>query len=297
MKRRIIDIHNHPCWLGHNIDKTVHNMDELGIEKTWLLAWELPKNEFAYCSYYNAYLDPRGDGTGAPLELVVEGLQKYPDRFIGGWTPDPRDPNGRAKLKSAVDLHGIKVYGELKCRMRYDDPDAIMMFRYCAELGLPVVFHLQWAANVPAEVTNDVNKWLEWYGGDMTCVENMCRLCPDTQFIGHGPGFWLHISGGVDESSDGYPFPKGPVKTGGKLPELMRKHNNLHCDLSGGSGRTALQRDPQHAEKFLAEFQDRIMYGRDEFTDKLSVTLTKLSLSDDMLDKICFRNAQAMISG
>ena len=295
MTRRIIDIHTHPCWLGHNIDKTVNNMDELGIEKTWLLAWELPEKEFSYCGYYNATLDPRGGGIGAPLWLVVEGLQKYPDRFIGGWTPDPRDPAARAKLKAAADLHGIRVYGELKCRMRYDDPDAIMMFRYCGELGLPVVFHLQWAANVPRETTYDVNKWIEWYGGDMDCVENMCRLCPDTQFIGHGPGFWLHISGDPDDSSDGYPYPTGLVKPGGRLPELLQKYSNLHCDLSGGSGRGPLERDPEHAKKFITDFQDRIMFGRDEFTGRLLDVLAKIDLADQVLDKVCCRNAEAMI--
>ena len=291
MSRRIIDIHNHPNWHGVNIDKLVANMDEHGIEKTWLLSWEISQEEFDLAPYYHAAMDPRG--IAAPLWMVVEALRKYPDRFIGGWAPDPRDRHVRAKLKAAVEIHGIKVYGELKCRMRYDNPDAIATFKYCAELGLPVLFHLECQKVRMERFDKGIYDWPEWYGGDMTVVDNMCRLCGDTQFIGHGPGFWADISGDANESTEVYPA--GPVTPGGAITELLRKHRNLHCDLSAGSGCNSLARDIEHAKKFVAEFQDRIMFGRDYFDRAQLDVLEKINPGDEIMDKILHQNAEKLL--
>ncbi|MFA5865573.1 MAG: amidohydrolase family protein [Phycisphaerae bacterium] len=291
MAKKIIDIHNHPNWHGHNIDKLVKNMDEHGIEKTWLLAWEISEKEFDFSPYYHEHMDPRG--LCAPLWMVIEGVQKYPDRFIGGWAPDPRDRYVRPKLKAAVKIHGIKVYGELKCRMRYDSPDAIATFRYCGELGMPVLFHLECPQIILKRFNESIYAWPEWYGGDMSAVDNICRLCPDTNFIGHGPGFWREMSAGADESEEGYP--SGPVKPGGRLVESLRKYINLHCDLSAGSGCNALSRDFDHAKKFVMEFQDRIMFGRDYFDRSQMDVLDHLNLPDEVQEKLYHLNAERLI--
>ena len=42
----IIDAHNHADWYGHNVHRTVENMDKYGIDKTWILTWEAPADEF-----------------------------------------------------------------------------------------------------------------------------------------------------------------------------------------------------------------------------------------------------------
>ena len=34
----------------------------------------------------------------------------------------------------------------------------------------------------------------QWYMGDIDAVERTLQKCPDTTFIGHGPGWWAHIS-------------------------------------------------------------------------------------------------------
>lgn len=291
MSRRIIDIHNHPNWHGVNIDNLVANMDELGIEKTWLLSWEISQQEFDVTPIYHEAMDPRG--LCAPLWMVVEGLHKYPDRFIGGWAPDPRDRHVRPKLKSAIRLHGIRVYGELKCRMRYDNPDAIATFRYCGELGLPVVFHLECPEYKLEQQCKNSFEWPEWYGGDISVVENMCRLCPDTQFIGHGPGFWQEISGDADENVKCYP--SVPVTPGGRLIKLLNKYKNLHCDLSATSGRNAFARDLKHARQFMMKYQRRILFGRDYFDRSLLDVLEKLELSEKTMDRILCRNAEKLL--
>ena len=43
----IIDAHNHPDWHGHNLDRFLQNMDEHGIDRTWLLSWESPVDEYS----------------------------------------------------------------------------------------------------------------------------------------------------------------------------------------------------------------------------------------------------------
>jgi len=287
MPRRIIDAHNHPNWVGYTVDKLVENMDQYGIAKTWLLTWEISEYEFNLCPNYHEHMDPRG--LCAPLWMVIEGVRKYPDRLIPGWAPDPRDRFVRAKLKSAVALHGLKVYGELKVRMRYDNPDAIATFRYCAELGLPVLFHLECVPFMMKRQCSDLHQWPAWYGGDMSVVENMCRDCPDTIFIGHGPGFWREISADVDQAESSYP--KGPIKSPGRVVELMRRYDNLYGDLSASSGATSLERDPAHGREFVLEFQDRIVFGRDGFDRRQLDVLEKLSLPDDVMDKVLYRNA------
>ncbi|MCE5340164.1 MAG: amidohydrolase [Planctomycetaceae bacterium] len=291
MPTKIIDIHNHPNWHGHNIDALIANMNKYGIEKTWLLAWEISKEEFDIAPIYHQVMDPRG--LCAPLWMVVEGLHKYPDRFIGGWAPDPRDKFVRAKIKAAINLHGIKIYGELKCRLRYDNPDAIATFQYCGQLGLPVLFHLQYDRQVINAFASNIDNWPEWYGGDISVVETMCRLCPDTKFIGHGPGFWQAIS--VEGNDTDTYYPTGQIKVEGLLAKLMRKYDNLYCDLSAGSGCNALERDLQYAEKFITEFQNRIMFGRDYFDNRQLNVLKKLNLSENISAKILYINAENIL--
>ena len=291
MSRRIIDCHNHPYWHGKDIDGLVANMDKLGIEKTWLLSWELPRHEFDVTPGYYAAFDPRG--IAAPLNGVLEGLRAYPDRFVGGWAPDPRDRHARARLTAAVRIHGIRVYGELKCRMRYDNPDAIAMFRHCGDLGLPVLFHLQFYRSALEKQCEGIDAWPEWHGGDIDVVDAMCRMCPRTFFIGHATCFWRHISG--DATRDTESYPKKPVKPRGRLKTLLRKHGNLYCDFSAGSGRNALERDMKHARRFVREFQDRILFGRDMYDARHLDVLDELGLGEDILDKVLRRNAEAVL--
>jgi len=290
--KKIIDIHNHPNWHGHNIDQLVANMNKHGISKTWLLSWELPEKEFNVEPAYHKCMDPRG--LSAPLWMVIEGLQKYPSRFIGGWAPDPRDRHTRAKLEAAVNIHGIRVYGEMKLRMRYDDPDAISMYHQCARLKLPVLFHLEAPPFMLEKQNSDTLQWQPWYGGGIEVVENMCKICPDTIFIGHGPGWWREISADANKSSKSYPG--GKVEKDGAIVVLMRKYKNLYGDLSAGSGRNALARDMKHAKSFIHEFQDKLLFGRDYFDNALMKTLLELKLENKIMKKLLYENAEKLIN-
>ncbi len=284
---RIIDAHNHPDWHGYNLDRFLRNMEQYGIEKTWLFSWECPVDEYDP-TYNNVFVhDP--DGCPIPFTNCLAYKQQAPDKFVLGYAPDPRRPDAIDQLEAAVSIHGVKLYGELKLRMMYDDLDALRMYRYCGAHGLPVTVHIDYEFDTSRKYPRP--NW--WYGGGIEPFERAVAACPDTVFIGHAPGFWAHISG--DDQYDKAPYPTGPVVPGGKLPRMFRAYPNLHADLSAGSAYTALTRDPVFATDFLIEFQDRLLFGRDYFDDRMQGFLNDLNLPEDVLTRIFSGNALRLV--
>ena len=113
-------------------------------------------------------------------------------------------------------------------------------------------------------------------------------------FLGHAQSFWGEISGDGKAETDYYP--SGKVVEGGKLIRLLETYPNLYCDISAGSGRGALSRDPEFAAKFLDTYQDRVLFARDMLDNGHQELLRSLGLSDTVLDKILYQNAQKLIS-
>lgn len=283
----IIDDHNHANWHGHDFNKFIENMDKNGIDVTWILTWLSPMDEVDPDTCY-AFGTEYEKGP-ISFENCLAYKQKAPDRFVLGFAPDPRKPDAIDRLKSAVAIYGVQVYGELKLRMMYDDWDAIRMFRYCGEAGLPVLVHIDY--EFPKRYNYPRPNW--WYGGGIEAFERAVAKCPETNFLGHAPGFWAHISG--DDQYDKVPYPTGKVKEGGKLVEMLRKYPNLYCDISAGSGANALKRDPEFTKKFLTEFSDRVLYGRDYFDNVHQEVLNSLGLPSEILDKIYYKNALKLV--
>ncbi len=158
---------------------------------------------------------------------------------------------------------------------------------------MPVLFHLEAPEYRLVQQCKGPTEWAEWYGGEIGVVGNICAQCPKTTFIGHGPGFWREISGGAERKAEVYP--SGPVRPGGQVTALMRKYRNLHADLSANSGANALRRDKAHARRFLAEFQDRVLFGRDQFDGSLMEVLSGLNLGEAVLEKVLRGNAEKLV--
>lgn len=283
---KIIDAHNHPRWLGFGIDKHVANMDELGIDVTWLLTWESPPNEHSASNI--SKMNPMRENLIA-LEDCVAAAEKYPGRFVPGYCPDPRHPYAIDRLESAIDIYGVRICGEWKYRMLFDDPDNIRMWRYCGEKGLPVTIHLDY----PSDKVRDNPRTNYWYGGSMESLERAMRAAPDTIVLGHGPGFWATISGDGKHLTEGYP--KGPIKSGGALVRMMREYPNLYADNSAGSGHNALTRDRDFGRDFILEFQDRILYARDMFDNRHREMFESFDLPADVREKIFSKNALKLV--
>ena len=283
----IIDVHNHPEWHKHNLDAFLENMKQYNIDKTWLLSWESPADE--YDPYINQIVPFIGLTGPIPFSRCVEYAERAPGKFILGYAPDPRRPEAIDQLKAAIDIYGVRVYGELKVRMMLDNPDALRMFRFCGENGLPVTVHLDYEFSTGATYP----RRNYWYGGGIEALGRALKACPETIFLGHAPGFWAHISG--DGKYDKEAYPTGPVLPGGRLISLLRECPNLYCDLSAGSGCNAMTRDPEFARSFLIEFQDRVLYARDYFDNVHQDFLNSAHLPQTVLDKIYSGNALRLV--
>jgi predicted TIM-barrel fold metal-dependent hydrolase len=282
----IIDAHNHPDWHGHNLERFLENMEKHGIDRTWLLSWESPVDEYSPQYNYVSLGDPWGP---IPFARCLAYKERAPDKFVLGYAPDPRRPDAIDRLQAAIEIYGVGVYGELKLRMMYDNPDALRMFRFCGEMGLPVVVHIDYEFDTGSKYPRP--NW--WYGGGIEAFERAVRACPGTIFNGHAPGFWAHISG--DDQYDKVGYPGGAVAPGGKVVEMLRQYDNLYGDLSAGSGFNALQRDREFAKDFVLEFQDRLLYARDYFDNRHQEFLNSLGLPAEVLTKIYAGNALRLV--
>ncbi len=283
----IIDAHNHPDWHGHNVERFVENMAANHIDRTWLLTWECPPDEY---DPSNLAAIPSVDERG-PISFTksLPYVQRYPSKFVLGYAPDPRRPEAIDQLAAAIDTYGVRVCGEIKLRMMYDNPDALRLYRFCGEKGLPVTFHLDYEFDTGRRYPRP--NW--WYGGGIEAFERAIRACPNTIFLGHGPGFWAHISN--DDQFDKVAYPTGKVVRDGKITQMLRAYPNLYCDMSAGSGHGALARDVEHATDFLIEFQDRVLYARDYFDDRHQTLLNSLNLPETVLAKIYAGNALKLV--
>ena len=288
---RIIDAHNHPDWHCHDLKKFLENMAQYNIEKTWLLSWESPLEEChegsprVICGPIVAKRN-----VAIPFDRCLSYYERAPEKFILGFCPDPRDPQASRYLIAAHDIYGAKVCGECKFRTMYDSPDCIRLFRTAGELGMPVTLHFDYDFKIKYD-----DPWDEWWGGDMFTLERMLQMCPDTNFLGHAPGFWINISNDDLWKKVRYPELNTKVVEGGAIPTLLRKYKNLYCDISAGSGCRALKRDPEHAYKFIMEFQDRIVYARDYFDNIHQEFLATLNLPQDVQEKIFHLNAEKLV--
>lgn len=291
----VIDSHQHVFWMNHDDAWLVREMDELGIDRAWLLTWYLTttENDPSYHIGMNP-LHARHDGTHAamPLVDVLKARNRYPGRFVAGYCPCPTEGNAPALFESAYHMHGVRVCGEWSYRTLLDDPRSLELFHKVGKLGCPVVLHLD-VPYLPTEMNGKPVYHWRWYGGGDGPLERALLACPETIFIGHSPGFWRYISGDAEASPETYP--PGPIAPGGRLITLFETYSNLYADLSAGSGLNALQRNIEHGREFLVRYADRLLFGRDQYGDQLMQFLETLSLPAEVREKIFSANALRLV--
>ncbi|MBU0714617.1 MAG: amidohydrolase [Verrucomicrobia bacterium] len=283
----IIDAHNHPDWCGYNLEKYLANMAKYNIDVTWLLSWECPADEYAPGNIIA--MPDIGPNGPIPFARCISYAERAPAKFVLGYAPDPRRPEAIDHLQAMMDIYGVRVCGELKLRMMYDNPDALRLYRFCGKKRLPVTVHIDYEFDTGAIYPRPNY----WYGGGIEAFERAIQACPETIFCGHAPGFWAHISG--DGKHDKEAYPKGKVMPGGKLIAMLRQYENLYCDWSAGSGANALIRDPDFAKDFVLEFQDRLLYARDYFDNQHQEFMNGLDLPAAVLAKIYSGNALKLV--
>lgn len=239
---RYVDVHTH---LGQTWNKTA----PLSAEE--LLRW-MDASDIAQAVVL-PLINPEASSYPLTTDFVLEQTRPYRQRLIPFCSIDPRTSysGGQAglvdMLKRYVDA-GAKGFGEHKPGLPIDDPRNLAIHKACAEVRLPVLFHLDNQRNTDTPGLPGLAKVL--------------AAVPEGRFIGHGPGFWASISGGIAQADLGG-YPKGPVAPGGALDALLAAHSNLYCDLSAGSGASAISRDAEFGRQFLVRRADRLMFGTD----------------------------------
>lgn len=221
-----------------------------------------------------ARMDGIGIGRAVLMSLdaieLGEGIATWPavrrqcaaagGRLLPAAAFDPRRlaDRGATGIRKAVEdcaAEGAVVFGEYVPNLAVDDPLNLAVLAALEAVGLPVTIHVATTLGQGAYGLYDDP-------GLPRLAAALARF-PGLTIIGHSQAFWSEIDARSDPAGRGG-YPTGKV-TPGRVVELMRRHPNLHADLSGRSGRNALERDPDHAAAFLAEFADRLYFATDLF--------------------------------
>ena len=242
-------------------------------------------------------VSPEHQTTVMTTEATRAIAEKYPDRFVWFCNVDPRMGTAYANMRYLLEYYkscGARGFGELTIPIYADDPMLEKLYTCLEELDLPMTIHI----SVPNSGRYGIMDEL-----GLPRLEGILARHPGLKVLGHSQVFWSEISGdNSDAIRDGYP--KGKV-TPGRITDLMRKYDNLYCDLSAGSGMNAMMRDKEHAVSFFREFADRILYGCDicrkaavhqyEFDGFLSGLREDGSLAEENYRKIVRENAVKLL--
>ena len=293
----IIDSHQHAFWGNRDDAGLTADLDEHGIDLAWLLTWEVAHNEIRenrhnwYGNLNPLNLNPDGTHSGVTLRDVLIAREHFPDRYVVGYCPHPLVGNAADLFLTAHKMYNVRVCGEWKFRMLFDDPRCLELYRTAGACRAPVVLHL----DVPY-LPDDEGKatyFERWYGGTVLNVERALQACPETNFIGHAPGFWREISGDADRQPG--TRPRLPVKEGGQLYHLFDEYPNLYADISATSGLNAFERDLEHARNFVIRYADRLLFGRDQYGSDHQNLLKSLELPESVSQKLLFTNANKLV--
>ncbi len=191
-----------------------------------------------------------------PNEEMEHIAKSNPDSFYWCCNFDPRMGKNSETTDFSYFLNyykerGAVGVGELTANLYVDDPLMDNFFYHCGECDMPVIIHLTPKNGGDYGIIDEMGLYR---------IEKMLKKHPKLKIVGHSQYFWRDISENVATEKSVYA--SGKVN-GGRVAELLRNYPNLFCDLSAGSGFNALNRDPDHAYRFIEEFSDRLMYGTD----------------------------------
>jgi uncharacterized protein len=275
---KFIDMHTHlgQCW-NHTRELTADD----------LLRW-MDEHEIGR-AVVMPVVSPEASTYPLTPDFVLAQTKPHRDRLIPFCVVDPRTTysGGHHGLKFMINRYaeqGARGFGEHKPGVPVDHPGSMELYAVCGELKLPVLFHLDDQRN-----TDEAG---------LPGLERVLKAHPQTTFIGHGPGWWASISGGISTPDLGA-YPKGPVAPGGAIDRLMDKYPNLFGELSADSGAGAISRDAKFGREFLVRRQDRIMFGTDYLSPGQKVpqfeVLKAIDVPDEVRAKVFMGNAKRLL--
>lgn len=257
-KGKIIDIHFHANARrkdGGDLPKVAKWMEENCVQKIIIMQYRktLPRND-------------------QEARQLIENFNKYKGRLYRFCVLLPAKITSKeeaVKLLKKEKGEGAIGFGEHYGRkLDFDDPQSMRLYQACAEVGLPVLFHMD----------NNNNK----DDGNLSHLENALKKFPACFFIGHGPGFWKKM------------------KT---VDKLLDKYKNLYVDISAGSGARAIGKDKKYSRDFIKRHADNVLFGTDggpwSFGKKPPPQfelIKKLDLPSDVKTKVFYKNAEALFN-
>lgn len=275
---RFVDIHTH-------LGQTWNHTETLTAEA--LLRW-MDAHDVAQAVVL-PLVSPESSSYPLTTDFVLLQSAPYRDRLIPFCSVDPRTSytGGHAGLVGMLRRYqeaGARGFGEHKPGVAIDDPRNLAIYAACAEVGLPLLFHLDEQRNTDAPGLPGLARALEAF--------------PKCMFIGHGPGFWASISAQVT-ARELAGYPAGQVVPGGALDQLMDRFPNLYGDLSAGSGSNAIARDRAFGQEFLVRRADRLLFGSDFLAPGQAVPqfdlFAELDLPEDVRSRIFRDNARRLL--
>ncbi|HKR83419.1 MAG TPA: amidohydrolase family protein, partial [Terriglobales bacterium] len=259
----VIDMHSHPyAKTAEEIAEWVRNMDEVGVEKTIILAMATgekfseiyrkysahPARFELWCGFdYTGYDQP---GFGAQAVKALERCHDMGARGVG-----ELHDKGKGLTSSTVKALG----------MHPDDARMDPLFERCGQLGMPVSIHVAdpiWMYQ-PMDNTNDglMNAY-HWrldnqpgivgLPGMVDILERTVQKHGNTTFIAC---HFLNLDYDL-----------------ARLGQVLDAHPNLYADISARYAETAPI--PRFAGKFYEKHGDRLLYGTDMGFDKAMYRIT-----------------------
>jgi predicted TIM-barrel fold metal-dependent hydrolase len=256
-KYPIIDMHSHPYAKNpQQIDEWVKNMDEVGVQKTVILA----------------------TATGAEFDELYRKYSKYPDRFemwcgfdLSGYDKPGFGAGAIKELERCRQL-GARGVGEVHDKgeglvsgkskasgMHPDDTRMDAIWERCAELNMPVNLHVAdpiWMYQTMDKTNDGLMNAYRWrldnkpkivgLSGMIDILDRTLTKHQRTTFIAcHFANLDYDLA---------------------RLGEMFERHPNLYADISARYAETAPI--PRFASKFYEKYADRLLYGTDLGFDK-----------------------------
>jgi predicted TIM-barrel fold metal-dependent hydrolase len=224
----ILDIHQHTDYSGRPDDVFLKHQDTMGVAKTILLP---AGSQF--------HLEAGASGN----DRVMEIAKRFPDKYVFFANEVPYFPQARQVIEKYLKL-GAKGIGEQKFFVDVQSAPVYLICDIAQDYGVPILLHFQH----------------ERYNVNFDQFWRLLAKYPRVNFIGHAQTWWANIDAKHEQP---VLYPKWKVAAGGWTDRYLRDYPNMYADLSAGSGLNAMQRDQEHARKFIERHQDKLLYGSD----------------------------------
>ncbi|MGO9086801.1 MAG: amidohydrolase family protein [Candidatus Sulfotelmatobacter sp.] len=271
-KYPVIDMHSHPyAKTPEQIDEWVRNLDEVGVQKTMILAM----------------------ATGAAFDEIQKKYAKYPERFemwcgldLAGFDKPGFGPAAAKELERCKQA-GARGVGEIHDKgkglrsgkssapgMHPDDPRMDSVWEKCGELGMPVSLHVAdpiWMYQKMDKNNDGLMNAYYWrldnqpgivdLPGMIDIFERTLARHRNTTFVAcHFANLDYDLA---------------------HLGEVLDRHPNLYADISARYAETAPI--PRFAAQFYEKHAGRLVYGTDMGFDKkmYGITFRILESSDE----------------